>query len=230
MSLTHLAIIMDGNRRWAQKNGYQALYEDRSQAAVDMAISWCLKRGVPYLSLYTFSLENMAQRDSALTARVCELIVKNCRTKQEALIAQGVRVRFVGDRGAFPAQVIAPIAELEAATAAQTQLHLSIIFCYGAQQELAYACRQLASQVQAGTLEPAAITPEHIAQQLWTFPVPPPDLIVRTGGQQRLSNFLLFQAAYSELQFLDRLWPELSADDLERCLSAFTHTQRNFGT
>jgi len=228
-SLQHLAIIMDGNRRWAVANKVSFLYANKSREAVRHATTFCLKNSIPYLSLYTFSLENLHSRDALLRKHLFSILKKTCVEEKESLVKQGVSVRFVGQRDLFPDEVRTEIELLETATAGQSRLHLQLLFCYGAQQELAVACKRIAHKVAQGHLGVDQITPAVIDQHLWTSGIPHPELILRTSGVKRLSNFLLFQAAYSELLFLDVYWPEVTEHHLHACVEEFRGIVRNFG-
>lgn len=227
--LTHLACIMDGNRRWAKKQGVAVLYDGASRRAVHTTLAFCLKNNIRYCSLYAFSLENLKQRDGLLQRRLFELVIDVCTQEADQLAEQGISVRFVGRRDLFPSHVMPGIESLEKRTAAGSKLRLNILFCYGAQQEVADACSKIADKVAAGKLSATQITPATVTDHLWTADSPPPDVIIRTGGAHRLSNFLLFQAAYSELMVLDCLWPEITEAHLQQCVDRFTSTEQNFG-
>lgn len=225
----HIALIMDGNRRWATKKGIGLLYDDASKKAVYTSLAFCLKNKIPYCSLYAFSLENLTSRSTVLRERLFDLVIDVCMNEAEKLSEKGIKVRFVGQRDLFPARVLPAIEHLEEATAHNSTLQLNILFCYGAQQEVVSACKAVAQKVAAGQLRADQITPATVTDFLWTADSPAPDMIIRTGGVTRLSNFLLFQAAYSELMFLDCLWPELTEVHLQDCVTRFHHTARNFG-
>ena len=227
--LNHLALIMDGNRRWAKHNKLSLLYDDSSKRAVNDVVAFCRKQNIPHLSLFALSLENLKNREDALIQRLFHVLYEVCATDRERLVKENVRVRFIGAREHFPEHLRPVMEELEAATAVATGLQLNILFCYGAQQELADVTRRIAQKVASGEMAADTITAETLAQQLWTAHAPPLDLIIRTGKVSRLSNFLLFQAAYSELQFVDYYWPEMTQDRLQDCVDQFYGTQRNFG-
>jgi undecaprenyl diphosphate synthase len=225
----HIALIMDGNRRWAEKKGVGVLYDDASKKAVYTSLAFCLKQGIPHCSLYAFSLENLNSRSAVLRERLFDLLIEVCTNEAEKLAEKGIKVRFVGQREVFPARVLPAIKHLEKTTAHNTTLQLNILFCYGAQQEVAAACKAIAKKVASGQLVADQIVPATVTDYLWTADTPAPDMIIRTGGVTRLSNFLLFQAAYSELMFLECLWPELTEAHLQDCVTRFHHTARNFG-
>ena len=226
----HLACIMDGNRRWAKKYGW--LPWDGHKEGVKTAqrvINFCLDQNIPYLSLYTFSLENFNRpKDeqhflfSVLLQQLKNRVIKD-------MIAQGVRVTFVGDRSRFPQQVLPVVEEIETASQAGTNLQVNLLFCYGGRQEIMQGIRVAVAQVRAGAIALESLDETVFENLLWSGGTPAPDIIIRTGGVQRLSNFLLFQAAYSELYFLDCFWPELSNEKLHEVIDSFKERQRNFG-
>lgn len=227
--IRHLACIMDGNRRWARKKTATQLYTQDSAQAIFEVIAACKEHAISYLSLYAFSLENDGGRDDDLKRHLFTALIDACTNEQNKFIDRGVKVVFVGMREWYPSEVLAAIESLEMATAGQTGLYLSILFYYGGRQEIVSAARAIAQSVAAGTLAPDEVDATVFESFLSTGPVPPPDLIIRTGGAQRLSNFLLYQAAYSELFFLDCLWPEVTEAVINRCIEQFGLIQRNFG-
>lgn len=221
---------MDGNRRWAKKQGLAAAYGHRQGVeAVKCAVDFCLKKHIPHLSLYTFSIENN-QRSMDEKNYLFELMISEATKGIEEFIANHIKVRFVGDRTLFPAHLIPLCEDIERQTAAGTALQFNILFYYGGRQEIVESIKDIVRQVRAGQLTEDDITEQLVAHHLWMGDVPEPDLIIRTGGFKRLSNFLLYQAAYSELYFLDCLWPEITTDHLEEAFSYFTAGKRNFGT
>jgi undecaprenyl diphosphate synthase len=221
---------MDGNRRWAKKQGLAAAYGHRQGVeAVKRAVDFCLKKHIPYLSLYTFSIENH-QRSAQEKNYLFELMISEATKGVEEFIANNVRVCFVGDRSLFPSHLIPLCEDVECKTAAGTALQFNILFYYGGRQEIVGSIKQIIRDVRAGLLTEDDVTEQLVNQHLWMGAVPEPDLIIRTGGFKRLSNFLLYQAAYSELYFLDCLWPEMTTDHLEQALSYFNTGKRNFGT
>lgn len=228
--MQHLAMIMDGNRRWAKDQKLQAvtLGHRKGVDAVKAVISFCLKKGIKYLSLFTFSLENF-RRENSEQRYIFSLLKEVLHTNMFKLMEQGVRIKFVGDRTLFPEQARAAIEEAEEKTKHLDKLQLNMLFCYGAQQELVAATKKLALKVEQKKLAIEDIDEKAICKELWTWGTPDPDLIIRTGRRSRLSNFLLFQAAYSELMFLDCYWPEVTEEQLEQCFNNFHTIQRNFG-
>lgn len=226
----HLGIIMDGNRRWAKKQGLKPwLGHKQGVEPVKEAIEFCLDRKIPYLTLYVFSLENFKRPQEELNYLFDILAQEVAKKELQQLFEKGVKVRFVGDRSRFPESLHATIADVEERTKNGTELILSLLFCYGGQQEIVAAARDIAEQVKAGTLESADITEELFRKQLWMGDVPYPDFIIRTAGDQRMSNFLTFQAAYSELCFVPWFWPEMTKKELARAVDMFNASKRNFG-
>ncbi len=227
--MQHLACIMDGNRRYALKHGWKPwIGHQKGVDAVRVTLDFCLENKIPYLSLYTFSIENF-KRSQEEKLFLFDLIPTMAKQHLDELIEKGVRVKFVGDRSLFPANIAPMLDEIEKQTQHGTHLQINCLFCYGSQQEIAYAAKEIARKVKAGQLQEEDINEEIVAQHLWTNGIPDPDLIFRTGGQQRLSNYLLFQAAYSEYYFTDQLWPALKKQDLEQACSSFDIIKRNFG-
>ena len=228
--IKHLACIMDGNRRWAKKQGLVPWYGHKEGVeSVRRVMEFCLEYQIPHLSLYTFSLENF-QRSPQETKYLFELMVNQAQESIDQALKNNMRLRFVGDRSKFPDNLIHVLDSVEQQTKAGTALTVNFLFCYGGQQEIVQAAQQLALQAKKGLIEPAAITVADIKKHLWLNDVPDPEIVIRTGGVARLSNFLLFQAAYSELYFLSCLWPELTKADLEKVLMDFEAIKRNFGT
>ncbi len=221
---------MDGNRRWARENGYQALVKGHQAGmeAADRVINFCLKSNIKILTLYAFSIENFNRSDSE-KEYLFDLIADASDKNINKYTQKGISVRFVGDRTLFPESTIENIKKIEQKTADQTKLQLNILFCYGAQQELVSATRLIAQKVKEGLLEIDDINEANLRDSLWLTGRSDPDLILRTGGTARLSNFLLYQAAYSELQFLDCYWPEVTEQHLTECINKFNMTKRNFG-
>lgn len=227
--IKHLACQMDGNRRWAQQRGLHSfLGHKEGLEAVKRAITFCINRNIPYLSLYTFSLENF-KRSEEEKSYLFDLIAVQSNTALEEFIKQGIRVRFVGDRSAFPLRVATICQKIEQETAHLSVLTLNFLFCYGSRQEIVHAAREIAKKVAAGGLSPDAIDNEQFEQHLWTHGTPDPDIIIRTGAVMRLSNFLLYQSAYSEYYFLDCMWPDMSEEHFTKVLENFATRQRRFG-
>ena len=228
--IKHLGLVMDGNRRWAKKQGFLPwIGHKKGIDAAKKAVEFCLEKQIPYLSLYVFSLENF-KRSPEEVGFLFNLLVDEGHAWIDELKKQDVCVRFMGDRSFFPAHVLPTIQEIEQATARGNKLTVLLLFCYGGQQEIIDGIKQIARGVKQGTITEDQITDQLLRSVLWTGMVPEPDLIIRTGGRQSLSNFLLYQAAYSELHFLNCLWPDIQKGDLEHVVSVFEQAQRNFGS
>jgi len=228
--INHLACIMDGNRRWAMKQGLMSFFGHRKGFdAVKRVIEFCLEKKIAYLSLYTFSTENLQQRSQEEQHYLFEVLAQEAAQDIEMLKRKNVRLCFIGDRNLFPASVRPICKKAEQETASGTALQVNFLFCYGAQQEIADAAKRIAIEVTQGGLQPDDITVDVFEKFLWTSGIPSPDLMIRTGGCIRLSNFLLFQCAYSEFYFLDTLWPDISSVELESALIYYDKCRKNFG-
>jgi len=224
--IQHLACVMDGNRRWATSRGLPTLFgHKQGVTAVRTVVTFCLQRSISYLSLYTFSLENF-KRSFEEKSYLFNLIDEVLQQVAQDLVGQGVRIRFVGDRALFPESVRASCLAIEQATVHGDKLQLNILFCYGGRQEIVSSVKKIAEQVASGTLSPDAITQEHLQNNLWMPNIPDPDLIIRTGAVHRMSNFLLFQSAYSELIFFDCMWPDMTEALFEQALHEFNARER----
>jgi len=225
----HVAIIMDGNRRWARSRGLPPLEgHRRGIEALDRAIDAALAEGVTMLTVYAFSEENWS-RPGVEVHGLFGLAERFACDKAAALAARGVRVRTLGRRDRLPRALLDALRALEERTAGGTALQLSIAIDYAARTELRDVCRSLAADVAAGRLAPDDIDEDAIASRLWTAGLPDPDLVVRTGGELRLSNFLLYQSAYAELWATPEPWPDFDATTLARALGAFAARERRFG-
>ena len=228
--ITHLACIMDGNRRWAQQHGW--LPWDGHRAGLKTAqrvVDFCLQQSIPYLSLYTFSLENFRRPPQELNFLFNVLMREMKDRLLDGFIDKKVCVQFVGDRAQFPKEVLPICDEIEDKTKNLSALQVNLLFCYGGQQELVHGMKAIAQKIKSGELSEDEISEEVLEKSLWTSGIPVPDLIVRTGGIKRLSNFFLFKAAYSEFFFLDCFWPELTETHLAAVVESFHIRQRNFG-
>ncbi len=222
---THVAFIMDGNGRWAQKRGLARL--KGHAAGVETVRSVCeelSKLGVEYVTFYTFSTENW-KRPWEEVSGLFTLMRSYFKSELNTIIEKGLRIRFIGDRGEgtkLPADILELMNEVEAKTAHNTKLHATFAINYSGRDELLRAARKLAAE---GT----EITADTFETALDTHGLPDPDFIIRTSGEQRISNFLLWQIAYAELYFCDAAWPDFTATHLQAALSAYTTRQRRFG-
>lgn len=228
--MQHLAIIPDGNRRWAKQHKLESIFgHQRGTEIVKTAINVCLNHEIPYLSLYTFSLENFNRSDLEKNYLFNLLIDSFAKEQLAELIRGGIRIRFIGDHTLFPPKLHNTITYIQDQTKHLSKLNLNLLFCYGAKTEITHAVRKLAQQAKDGLIDVNQINEDSIHNALWTADIPDPDLIIRTGGIVRLSNFLLYQAAYSEFTFLDCYWPEVTQELLEQCIQKFETINRNFG-
>ncbi len=225
----HVAIIMDGNGRWAAARSLPRAAGHRAgAAAVRRAIEAAAESGVAWLTLYAFSSENW-RRPAPEVLDLTMLLRHYVRQELAALEREGVRLRVLGDRTRFDADIRADLAHAEARTAGNTRLNLNVALSYGARAEIAEAARTLAEQACAGTLDPAQITEALFTQHLSTRDMPDPDLVIRTSGEYRLSNFLLWQSAYAELVFLDALWPDFDKAQFAAALAEYARRERRYG-
>ncbi len=228
--INHIACIMDGNRRWAKKQGiFLAKGASEGLNKVSLAVDFCLAHKIPYLSLYTFSIENFRRSDYEKECYF-NLLLTQGKKQADEMASKNVRVRFVGDRSLFPAHVKPVVDYIEKTTAACTQLVLNLLFCYGGRQELLAAVRTIVEQEKTSGAVKTTLTEDEFKKYLWLGDIPDPDLIIRTGFAQRLSNFLTYQAAYSELYFADCLWPDITEKHFETALAYLKESKRNFGS
>ncbi|MET0549832.1 MAG: polyprenyl diphosphate synthase [Xanthomonas sp.] len=225
----HLAIIMDGNGRWAQRRRRPRVIGHRAGArAVNRTIDFCLERGIGALTLFAFSSENWGRPQEEVDA-LMKLFLHALDREVEELQRRGVRVRFIGDRSRFAPSLCERMAQAEARTRDNQALHLSIAASYGGRQDIALAARALAEDVAAGRLRPEQIDEEALSARMALADLPPPDLFIRTGGDLRISNFLLWQLAYTELWFTETLWPEFGPEVLQQALDDYARRERRFG-
>jgi undecaprenyl diphosphate synthase len=225
----HVAVIMDGNGRWAAARHLPRVAGHREGArAVRRTIEAAIDQGVGWLTLYAFSSENW-RRPAGEVLDLTGLLRHYLKSEIAELRANGVRLRIIGDRARFPADIQAELATAETSTATNARLNLNVALSYGARDEIAQAARALAIEARAGRLDPEAIDAAAVASRLSTAGMPDPDLLIRTSGEQRLSNFLLWQAAYAELVFQDVLWPDYGAAHFAAALAEFARRERRFG-
>ena len=225
----HVAIIMDGNGRWAKARGLPRTEgHRRGMETVRAVVRRARERGIAYLTLFSFSSENW-RRPAEEVGFLLSLLKLFIKRDLAELHAAHVRVRIVGERADLPPEIVGLLADAETLTAGNAGLQLVVAFNYGGRQEIAAAARRLAAAVAAGTLGPDAITTERFAAELWTAGIPDPDVIIRTSGEQRLSNFLLWQAAYAEFVFAPGLWPDFGAADLDAAIAEYQRRDRRFG-
>ena len=225
----HVAIIMDGNGRWAEKQKLPRIAGHRKGAeTLRNIITVCQEFDIHYVTVYAFSSENWGrpeQEVSDLMALLETYLAKELNT----LIDHNIRLHVLGDRSRLSEPLQKQIADAEAKTEHNQTFHLGVCLSYGARQELVHVMQHLAGQVRDGTIQPDDIDEQTISKCLYTSSFPEPDLLIRTGGDQRLSNFLLWQSAYTELYFCETLWPEFTVDDLREACEVYASRERRFG-
>ena len=227
--LRHVAIIMDGNGRWANARGLPRTVGHRMGVeAVRRTVRAAIELSIPYLTIYSFSSENWSRPQSEIND-LMGMMKRFIRRDLVDLHRNGVRIRIIGERENVDAELIGLIREAEAITAANTALTLVVAFNYGSRWEIASAARRLAEQAVSGAIDPQAITPELFASELDTSDIPDPDLLIRTSGEVRLSNFLLWQVAYSELVFVNACWPDFGRELLEQAIAEYRSRDRRYG-
>ena len=225
----HIAVIMDGNGRWAKARGLPRIEgHRRGLEALRKLVRAADMRGIRYLTVYSFSSENW-RRPAEEVSELLGLLRYFIRQDVADLSSRNVRIRIIGRRDDLPADIAALLREAETATAHNTGLTLIIAFNYGARDELLRATQTLAARVSAGDLAVSEMTEQHLSDALDTAGLPDPDLLIRTSGEVRLSNFLMWQLAYTEMVFLPVAWPDFDADVLDGALVEFSHRQRRFG-
>jgi undecaprenyl diphosphate synthase len=227
--LRHIAIIMDGNGRWAKARGLPRIAGHRRGAeAARRAVTAAAELGVPYLTLFGFSSENW-RRPSTEIQDLMALLRHYLLGEIAELHRNGVRLKVIGELGRLAPDIISLIEHAEAVTRDNTRITLTIALSYGGRAEIVAAVRAIAAQVARGSLAADAVDENCIARHLFTADIPDPDLLIRTSGEQRISNFLLWQCAYSELVFTKTLWPDFSKSDLEQAIDDFCGRERRYG-
>ncbi len=220
---------MDGNGRWAQARGKPRLFGHHAGARrVREIVEACPDLGVKYLTIFAFSTENWKRTQAEVTG-LMTLFRRYIQKEAQALLKNGVRVRFIGDRVRLDPKLVELMDELELLTAHNDEVHLTVALNYGGRDEVARATKRLAQDVAAGRLQPADIDVETLPRYLDTCVLPDPDLVIRTSGEARISNFLLWQSAYSEYEFVDTLWPDFTPERFAEVLTAYGKRERRFG-
>ena len=226
----HVAIIMDGNGRWAKSRGLpRTAGHRRGVEAVRETVKAAVDLGIGYLTLYGFSSENW-NRPPPEVDDLMGLLRFYLRSEIAELHRQGVRLRSIGDRARLAPDIVRLIEEAEERTRANVKLNLTIALSYGGRNEILRAVQMIAADVAAGRLAAAAVDEAALERRLFTLGLPDPDLVIRTSGEQRISNFLLWQSAYSELVFDDCLWPDFGRDNLRRAVEEYQRRERRYGT
>ncbi|MBK5968711.1 Ditrans,polycis-undecaprenyl-diphosphate synthase ((2E,6E)-farnesyl-diphosphate specific) [Thiorhodovibrio litoralis] len=225
----HVAIVMDGNGRWARQRGLPRTAGHRAGAkSVRAVVEECLRRGISALTVFAFSSENWRRPKSEVNV-LMELFMSTLRIEMRRLVENDVRFRVIGDLSAFSERFQRQVREAEQATQDNQALTLQVAANYGGRWDIAQAVRQLADELLAGQLKASEIDEAMIGNRLASAGLPDPDLFIRTGGEKRLSNFLLWQSAYAELYFSDLMWPEFDTDAFSLALADFARRQRRFG-
>ncbi len=225
----HLAVIMDGNGRWAERRRRPRAIGHRAGArAVNVCIDFCLDAGIAALTLFAFSSENWGRPEDEVGA-LMKLFLNALEREVDELDRRGVRVRFIGERERFNDAIRARMAAAESQTIRNTRLHLTIAASYGGRWDIANAARSLGADVAAGRIRVEDIDEAALAARVALADLPAPDLFIRTGGDTRVSNFLLWQLAYTELWFTETLWPDMDAATLQRALDDYAMRERRFG-
>jgi undecaprenyl diphosphate synthase len=225
----HVAIIMDGNGRWAQKRGRPRLFGHHAGAKrVREIVRACPDEGVKYLTIFAFSTENW-KRTQTEVAGLMRLFRRYIEREAQALFDEGVRVRFIGDRIKLDDKLVGLMDNLELLTAENTKVHLTIALNYGGRDEVTRAAQRLAYEIEMGRLTHKDVDAETLARFLDTRFLPDPDLVIRTSGEARISNFLLWQSAYAEYEFVDTLWPDFTAAEFKKVMAGFGARERRFG-
>ena len=225
----HIAIIMDGNGRWAKKQGQERLYgHSFGVDSVRATLTACKNIGVKYATMYAFSTENWSRPHDEVEG-LMNLLVYTIANEVNELNAQNVRLLSIGDTAGLPEDCQNELLNAIEATKNNTGVHLVIALNYSSRQEITEAFKDLATRIKNGLLEPSDLTPELISETLFTKNIPDPELLIRTSGEHRLSNFLLWQAAYSEFHFTPVLWPDFREDDLYKAVLDYQSRERRFG-
>ena len=228
-NLQHIAFIMDGNRRWAKKRGLPIVMGHRQGAETLVNIAKAAKKmGLKYMTVYAFSTENW-QREKSEVDGLMELLRQYLDSSFKELQENKVRIIFIGEREMLAADIQAKMAKIEAESANNKEVTLCVALSYGGRQEIVAATKKIAERIQEGLLKPEDVTLQTVAETLYTAGIPDPDLLIRTSGEERLSNFLLWQTAYTELYFTKTLWPDFSAEELKQIIDEYEKRERRYG-
>lgn len=225
----HVAIILDGNGRWAKKRGFpRNMGHAEGAKAVERIVYDAADLGIEYLTVYGFSTENWKRPDEEVGA-LMKILRYYIRRLLDVAQKKNVRVRMIGERGRFSQDIIDGLAELEGKTKDNTAMTFILAINYGGRDEITRGIRRLAEEIRSGTVRPEEITEQMISDHLDTAGIPDPDLMIRTSGEQRLSNYLVWQCAYTELYFTDVLWPDFDKKELEKAVAWYGNRDRRFG-
>ena len=225
----HVAIIMDGNGRWAKSRGEKRTFGHKNAIkAVREVVNACNEINIPYLTLYTFSSENWNRQNDEVNT-LMSLISETLLLEAEEIFSKGLRMHVIGDIAKLPELVRDQMLRLVEITKNNTRGNLILALSYGSQDEILNAVKQISAKVKSGELQEDQITEKVFENHLYTKDFPPVDLLIRTSGEVRISNFLLWQIAYSELQFLEILWPDFGKEDFFKCIDDYQNKERRFG-
>ena len=225
----HVAVIMDGNGRWATMRGRPRLFGHHAgEKRVKEIVRACPDVGVKYRTIVAFSTENWKRTQTEVSG-LMKLFRRYILREANDLLAEGVRVRFIGDRARLDTKLVKMMDQLELLTSANSKVHLTIALNYGGRDEVARATKRLAADVQVGALLPSDVDEETLPRYLDTHFLPDPDLVIRTSGEARISNFLLWQSAYAEYEFIDTLWPDFTKDIFADVVASYGGRSRRFG-
>lgn len=228
-SLEHIAIIMDGNGRWAKKRGLPRSFGHKKGAEVVKEITKAVANmGIKYLTLYAFSTENW-KRDPDEVATLMDLLRQYLKSDMKELQDNGVRIMFIGERSMLEADIVESMKRIEAETAANDKLTLCIALSYGSRQEIVNAARKIAVLAKRGDIQPEDVDDKMFSDMLYTKDIPDPDLVIRTSGEMRISNYLLWQIAYAEFFFTEVLWPDFNEKILADIIANFKTRERRYG-
>lgn len=225
----HVAIIMDGNGRWAKKQGMlRAFGHENGTKSVRQTVEASAKLGIEYLTLYAFSTENW-NRPKLEVDTLMKLLVKSLKNELATLQKNNIRLNTIGNSAMLPKGVYKELSDVIEKTKDNTRMTLTLALSYGSREEIISAVKELAEEVKAGRMDIGAITEEALGSRLYTAGIPDVDLMIRTSGEQRISNYLLWQSAYAELYFTDVLWPDFTEADLHRAIITYQNRERRFG-
>jgi len=225
----HLAIIMDGNGRWARARMLPRIMGHRKGVqTVRLIVEECSKIGISYLTLFAFSAENWSRPKSEVRS-LMTLLKKYIRMEVPRMMRNNIRFNVIGNRSDLPADVACGLDDAMNSTAANSGMTLTLALSYGSRQEILHAARRVAADIRSGSISPDDLSEDSFSQYLYTATLPDPDLLVRTSGEMRISNFLLWQLAYTELYFTEVNWPDFNKDELYRALADYQQRERRFG-
>ena len=225
----HLAVIMDGNGRWATgMRRPRALGHEEGAKMVKRVVKHCAKKGIEYLTLFAFSTENWLRPKKEVNT-LMRILVKSLRSELQTLVENDIQLRTIGDTKNLPQVVQSELEEVVAQTKSNTRMVLTLALSYGSRQEITSAMQEISAKVKKGLISPTDIDEKLINSHLYTCFMPEVDLLIRTSGEYRLSNFMLWQCAYAELYFTDTYWPDFDTQELDKALASYQKRERRFG-